>query len=300
MIDERPESSPARARPVADAPVEALVTRAEELARRWAIALILGRPPGEMATVPLEEIALVGPDLCAAIAAALRSEEELARLAAGLVDRYPRERYGHAGAFAGLSLLADRWGAAASVLHVEALRGVFWEAALEELRDPAPRLLADLSDRLAFVLAAVLADALAEKAPQVSDRAVRAPHERVLFSAPTGVPGRSGAVLIDELEPADEAQPPAAFRRRQSDRDSSTPGHDDRRRASGVGAEPQAGASVAETATRATPRPLPWDTPLEFSSGPPGEPAGERSQAREHDPVMRVSRGHGTPVDRRR
>ncbi|HEY1451061.1 MAG TPA: hypothetical protein VGF47_08910 [Solirubrobacteraceae bacterium] len=301
MSDERLLRSPARARPVADAPVEALLARAEELARRWAIALILARPPAEMATVPLEELAVVAPELCASIVNALCSEEELAQYDAGPIERDRGAREG-AGAPAGLVLLADQWGPAASTLHFEALRGVLWEATLEELRDPSPRLLADLSDRLAFVCATVLADALAKPAPQVSGEADTAPREQILFSAPTSAPGQSAAVLIDELESAQEVQPPAAFHRREGDRASATPGNDDRRGADEVAADPRAASSDDEVIVRTAPRALPWDTPLEFSSGPPDEPArDEPSQAHgQEDPVMRLSRGRGAPPDRRR
>jgi hypothetical protein len=301
MTDERPEPPPARARPVADAPAEALAARAEELARRWAVALILTRPLAEMATVPLGQIAGAAPELCASISRALRSEEELISLAGGPVDYDDGERHGRGAAPAGLGVLAGQWDAATAVLHVEALRGVLWEAALEELRDPSPRLLADLSDRLAFVCAAVLADALTERAQQVPAPVVAAPQEpreRVLFSAPTSAPGQSAAVLIDELELAHEPQTPAALRRRESDRPA-TSGHDDRREASAAAPEPRVASPAEGTVARTAPRPLPWDTPLDFSSGPPEEPAGEPSQTREQDPVMRLSRGRGAPVDRR-
>ncbi len=301
MTNERPGSTPARARPVADAPVEALVARAEELTQRWAIALILDRPPAEMATVPLEEITLVAPELCISIANALRSEKELALYAASSGDRELGGTHPADGAPAGLVLLVGQWGAAASALHVEALRGVLWEAALEELRGPSPRLLVDLSDRLAFVCATVLADALAEQAPQVADLAGTAPGEQILFSAPASAPGQSAAVLIDELETAQEAQSPATFRRREDERASATSQQDVRPRASGMADEPQAVESTLEDAARTAPRPLPWDTPLEFSSGPaPEGPAHEPSQTHEQDPVMRISRGHGASVDRGR
>ncbi|HEY1449863.1 MAG TPA: hypothetical protein VGF47_02850 [Solirubrobacteraceae bacterium] len=286
---------------MADAPADALAARGGELAQRWAIALILARPPAEMATVPLEEIAHVAPELCASIASALRSEEELARFVEDADDSPDGARYGPAGTAAGLSLLASRWGAATAVLHVEVLRGVLWEAALEELRDPSPRLLADLSDRLAFVCATVLAGALSECTQQVSGQAVAAAreHERVLFSAPTSAPGQPAAVLIDELELTDEAQPPAASRRREGD-EPSTSGHGDRREMGEAAAEPQTAGSAEENVIRAAPRPLPWDTPLEFSSGPTDEPAAcEPLQTRKQDPVMRLSRGPGAPVDGR-
>jgi hypothetical protein len=253
-----------------------------------------------MATVPLEEIARVAPELCASIASALRSEDELARFVEDSGDSPHGGHYRPADAPAGLSLLAGRWGAAKAVLHIEVLRGVLWEAALEELRDPSPRLLADLSDRLAFVCATVLAGALSEHSQQASGRAVAAAREpeQVLFSAPTSAPGQSAAVLIDELELIDEAQPPPAFRRRESD-GASIPEHRDRRAASGVADEPQTAGSAEATVIRAAPRPLPWDTPLEFSSGPAEEPACEPPQTRKQDPVMRLSRGYRAPVDGR-
>ena len=81
-IGSRIEHAP-RARPVADAPVEALLARADDLARRWAIELILARPLAAMAEIPLEDLAREAPSLCAQVLRSLVSDAELQRLVAG-------------------------------------------------------------------------------------------------------------------------------------------------------------------------------------------------------------------------
>lgn len=287
----------ARARAVADAPVGALVARAEELARRWALALLGTRSLAEMSGVPLEDIARYAPALCASVARSLSSEEELATFDGGAGD--PGER--GSSAAAGLSALAAGWDATAAVEHVEALRGVIWRAALEELRDPSVRQVADLSDRLASVCATVLTCALAERPTAAREDVARpafaAPRERVLYSAPAPAPGAARAVLIDELDEAQRsAQPRAAWRR--DDRPSApAAAHTSARAPERPGAPSRTGSPQASPAT---PRPLPWDTPLQRSdvAPPPTEVGGPIEEI--DDPVMRVRRGPGMPADRQR
>src|SRR4029077_9311809 len=180
------EHSP-RARPVADAPVDALLVRADELARRWAIALLLARPLQEMVEVPLEDLAREVPALCAQAIRALDSDGELERLAAGAES-------GSRGSAAWASRLAAPTGAPdarAAVYEVEALRGVLWEALLEELERPifghaSARLVADLSDRLAHVCATPLAAMLTPSAAVRTAEPRIAPgarHEQVLHTS---------------------------------------------------------------------------------------------------------------------
>jgi len=286
VSEHRPDPPTPRARAVADAPVQALVARAEELAHRWALALLGARPLAEMTTVPLEDIARYAPALCASLARALASDEELASLsdACGL---------GHPAGdpAAALSALTAGWGAGATVAHLEALRGVIWEAALEELRDPTARQVADLSDRLACVCAAALAHALpgGVGAERGGDRAgPAAPREQVLYSAPAPTIGGAGAVLIDEREDVQRsarAQP-------RGDHAPAAPAEQARpQRRSRAAGPPERGAA------RRSPRPLPWDTPLQPSERAPDPAAGPPAAG--EDPLMRVSRGPGTPADRR-
>jgi GGDEF domain-containing protein len=146
-----------RARPVAELPGETLIARADELARRWAIALILARPPEAIGDVPLEELARDAPALCAQALRALQSDVELARLTG---RGTPRSREASASAQR-LPAICGAREPAALVEAVEALRGVLWEALLDELSEPPVRLVGDLSDRLAYVCSAMLAVAVA-------------------------------------------------------------------------------------------------------------------------------------------
>jgi len=254
------------ARPVADAPVQELAGRAEELARRWAFALLAAHPLQEMSAVPLEELARHAPALCASLARALVSEQELRSFAGG--EPAP-------GALA-LSALAAAWEAREAVEHVEALRRVLWEAALETLANPSAREVADLADRLGSVCAALLSSALAEHGAgageQEPPRASRPPRERVLYRAPGQSPEHSGAVLIDERDevsprPAPPASPPLR--------------------------EPPAPSLQAEFPSRTAPRPLPWDIPLRGSVRAATAPPPQKRDPSEE--VLRVSRGPFRP-----
>jgi hypothetical protein len=298
MSDDRLNRPAARARAVADAPAEELAARAEELAHSWALALLASRPLVEMAAIPLEDLARYGPAVCASLARTLSSEEELA-----IFDVAARERGGRArvpAAAAALSALASGWEVSAAVEQLEALRGVLWKATLEELRDPTARQVADVCDRLASVCAAALAYVLAERSETIEAAVPRPasapPREQVLYSAPAPSPGELGAVLIDERDDAPrQARPRAAWRR---DDGSSAPSPASAQQRSQE--RPSARGAPGRSASRTAPRPLPWDTPLQSSTVPPPGPgpdakAGDRSD----DPVMRVSRGPGTPADRR-
>jgi hypothetical protein len=285
-----------RARPVADAPVEALLERVEDLARRWAIALILERPLAEMAEVPLEDLARDAPGVCAQVVRALDSETELARIAASEGVR------GRAGAAPTVRLGA--LDARETVEHIEALRGVIWEATLVELDDHPARRVADLSDRLAFVCATLLAAALGEgavagahEAPREEPAPVRG---QVLYTAPQTEPGRRGATLIDEFENA-VARPQSGRGRGEQAVGARTP------RETHVSREPAGERDVPRGGTgasRTAPRPLPWDTPLQpertSRRSVEGETGAERRAAQDPDSVVRIKRGPGSSLDERR
>jgi hypothetical protein len=145
----------ARARPVVDLPSERLLADAGELARRWAVALILMRPLEGVAAVPLETLVDEGPALCAQMIRALESDVELDRLTAGAAAG---GRADAAGA-ARLKVICGAFDDLEALEAVEALRGVLWEALREELREPAARLVGDACDRLAYVCAETLAAA---------------------------------------------------------------------------------------------------------------------------------------------
>jgi GGDEF domain-containing protein len=179
VTDEASSHRAPRARPVAELPLEELTGRAQELARAWAVALIVARPPSAIADIPLEDLARDAPRLCAQMLRALESDAELERLTEQPRDS-GREQPPSAQMLAGLAGATD---VASVVAAMEALRGVLWEALLTELRRPVfdrydAHLLADLADRLAYVCAMALAAALPAAL-------ARDPH----------IPGRSGVVV---------------------------------------------------------------------------------------------------------
>jgi GGDEF domain-containing protein len=213
---------------VAELPLEQLTGQAQELARAWAVALIVARPPSAIAEIPLEDLACDAPRLCAQMLRALQSDDELERLTQSPPDS-AREEQPSAEMLAGLAGARD---VASVVAAMEALRGVLWDALLAELRRPLfdrhdVHQLADLADRLAYVCARTLATALgaalagdpplagdprirgrsgvvvagAESAPPPARREPRAPvappapGEPV---APPGPPRRGEVVIIDE------------------------------------------------------------------------------------------------------
>lgn len=152
---------PRGARPVGDAPVQALAARSEALAKGWLLALLDGRPLADAAAVPAAALARDGPQLCATACRALASDEALAELAARTAQ---------------LAELTGAQDGPQSVESVEALRAVLWTAVLEALPQPRPGQLEDLADRLAHVTASYLAAALGE--PRARPRAACLPDRR--------------------------------------------------------------------------------------------------------------------------
>src|SRR3954454_16483386 len=75
-----PTDRASRARPVADAPVAALVAGAEDLAKAWLLELVAAGPLSDALELPLGDLAREGPALCTAVARALGDAAELARL----------------------------------------------------------------------------------------------------------------------------------------------------------------------------------------------------------------------------
>jgi len=228
-----------------------VLARADELARLWAIALILARPVDGIGDVPLEDLAREAPSLCAQVVRAVQSDVELGRLTgrgapSGREDSAPARR---------LAAISGARDTAAAVEAVEALRGVLWEALLDQLSRPifdrsSARLLGDVSDRLAYVCAAALAAAVdaalapAARAPfHEVEVAIGVPEPTVRDLARVPPPGRR-AVIVDE-----RARVPAAQRGARAPEDAPT-----------------------QAARRPPERPLSWD---ESPPIPPGARAAE-------------------------
>ena len=195
-----------------------LLARAQELARSWAIALILLRPLERIGEIPLADLAREGPALCAQALRALESETELERISvarAGAARESPP-------AARRVGALAGAPDAGTTVQAVEALRGVLWEALVDELREPAARQVAELADRLGYVCATILDAALDETLDAIATRRPGLAADQAGFAVagpgpaapgpPRAPSGRSRAILVDEhqdVPPRSKSIPPA-------------------------------------------------------------------------------------------
>jgi GGDEF domain-containing protein len=180
-----------RARPVADLPLDVLIERADELARRWALALIGTRPLASLGEIPFVALAHDAPALLTQALRAMQSDTELDRLiGAGDGER------GHGNAVArGLAATAGAHDSGAAIEAVEAMRGVLWEAMLDELRRPAARHVGDIADRLGYVCARTLA-------VTISGTDKWTPSDSVAPSAPVTVTERARPAISEDRPPA--------------------------------------------------------------------------------------------------
>ncbi len=140
-----------RARPVADAPVDALLGRAEDLAKGWLLTLLEQAPLDEAPGILAADLARDGPRVCAAVVRALADDGDLRRIESGgalelLVAR--------AGEFSGAI------GPEATSRAIGALSAVIWSAVRSELSDPEPEQVYELAERLALVIELVRSAAL--------------------------------------------------------------------------------------------------------------------------------------------
>jgi hypothetical protein len=199
---------------------EGLLARTSELARRWALALVMAREPARMGDVALDAIARDGPLLCEALLHAVVSDAALEQLlgpADGSRGPDPART---------LALLSAARDTAELVSAVEALRGVLWDELRVPASDLAGRRVADVCDRLAASCAVLLSAALSlpeSAARPGGERDVHAEHEprahpgEVLVAArpERAVPGEGegggdGAmVVVDELPPRPRRAGPA-------------------------------------------------------------------------------------------
>ncbi len=203
---------------MADLPAELLSGRAEELARRWIVALLRTRPLESMGELPLAELARQAPPLCVQVVHALESESELT----GLMERGGRESHSTASALCIAAIVGAR-DAQDVVRAVEALRGVLWDALLERLSEPSAREAGDLADRLAYVcavtseLAVAAWQSEAQAAPAESGYGATAPRvtpqdERNAGEAPAARGAVAQARIIDELSMGPAVQDAASPR----------------------------------------------------------------------------------------
>ncbi len=185
-----PQGPPRRrhARPVADAPIDALLVRAEDLAKGWLLALLESTPLDDAPGILAADLSRDGPRLCDAVVRALANDADLRRLAAGGALEGLAAR---AGAFSGSDSVA------AASRAVDALHGVIWSGIRGELRDPDGEQVSDLAERLALVIEHVRGAALRLREPEPEPQPGFAP--TAYAPAPSPELERSGEAGGDAL-----------------------------------------------------------------------------------------------------
>jgi GGDEF domain-containing protein len=140
-----------RARPVADAPIDALLMRTEDLAKGWLLALLEQAPLHESPAILATDLARDGPRVCDAVVRAIADETDLRRLEPGGALEWLVAR---AGELAGASDPDEASRA------VDALHAVVWSAIRDELRGPDADQIAGIAERLVLVIELVRAAVL--------------------------------------------------------------------------------------------------------------------------------------------
>jgi GGDEF domain-containing protein len=127
---------------VADAPVDALLPHAEDLAKGWLLALLEQAPLDEAPSILAADLTRDGPRVCEAVLRAISDDTDLRRLEPGGALTPLVSRVGE---------LAGASGAEATSRAVDALQAVIWAALRDELRSPVPELVSDIAERLSLV-----------------------------------------------------------------------------------------------------------------------------------------------------
>jgi GGDEF domain-containing protein len=127
---------------VADAPIDALLLRTEDLAKGWLLALLEQAPLDKSPGILAADLARDGPRVCDAVVRAIADDTDLRRLEPGGALERLVARVGE------LSGAPDPDGASRAV---DALQAVLWSALRDELRSPDADQIAEIAERLALV-----------------------------------------------------------------------------------------------------------------------------------------------------
>ncbi len=159
-----------RARPVADAPIDSLLPRSEDLAKGWLLALLEQAPLDDAPAILATELTRDGPRVCEAVLRAIADDTDLRRLEPGGVLTPLAARVGE---------LAGATAPAAVSRAVDALQAVIWSAVHDELRAADADLVSALTERLTLIGELVRSAALERSAPPPVAAAPPPPLSRV-------------------------------------------------------------------------------------------------------------------------
>jgi GGDEF domain-containing protein len=184
-----------RARPVADAPIDSLLLRSEELTKGWLLALLEEAPLEEAAGILAADLTRDGPRLCEAVLRALVSDTDLRRLEPVGALRPLAARAGE---------LAGAATPVATSRAVDALQAVVWSAVRDELRRPDPDMVSEVSERLTLIGELLRAAALEQPEAAIAPAAARSEPARPGPTRPAPVgpaPARPAPVRAEPVHP---------------------------------------------------------------------------------------------------
>jgi len=151
-----------RARPVADAPLDALVGASEDLAKGWLLALLEQEPLERAHTVVAGDLARDGPRVCEAVVRALGSDVDLRRIESGGALEWLASQTGE---------LVGAQSAEQVSRAVDALQAVIWSALRSELGDADADQVGALAERVSIASEALRAAALRRAEQPAGDQA---------------------------------------------------------------------------------------------------------------------------------
>jgi GGDEF domain-containing protein len=189
-----------RARPVADAPIDALLPRSEDLAKGWLLALLEQAPLDDAPAILATDLTRDGPRVCEAVLRAIADDTDLRRLEPGGVLTPLAARTG---------ALAGAAAPAAVSRAVDALIGVIWAAVREELRGADGDLVAELTERLALIGELVRSAALERSAPGPAARPL-SPAPPPISPVPPPPPRPEASPMVTPPPPVATTRPSSA------------------------------------------------------------------------------------------
>jgi hypothetical protein len=173
-----------RPRPVVSAGFESLLSRSEELAKGWLLALIEDAPLEAAAAILAGDVAGDGPRICDAVVRAIYDEADLRRIERDGVLEPLASRVGE---------LAGAGDVVAAAHAVETLKDVVWGALRRELGPDDPELLVEAAERLSLVTELVRSAVLRHGA--AGDGPVDRPERRAPLRVAADPPGRARGPL---------------------------------------------------------------------------------------------------------
>jgi GGDEF domain-containing protein len=171
-----------RPRPVVSAGLESLISRSDELAKGWLVALVEDAPLEAAAAILAGDVARDGPRICDAVVRAIYDDADLRRIERDGVLEPLASRVGE---------LAGAGDVVAAAHAVETLKDVVWGALRRELGPDDPELLVEAAERLSLVIELVRSAVLRRGA--VGDGPVDRPDRRASLHVAADPPDGAGA-----------------------------------------------------------------------------------------------------------